>query len=331
MMKKTSTLLLSLVLLARLAHAHSVPINPSVCAFEPLEVAAPSAGIETVASAATDADRFRIVYDPAPSVLQVCGADPTAPANSCVDPPARAFSGDGVDGTIDFSLFQGHITAAGDITVASAPLALTVGAQTASVAASFTTGLALADTTLAEGSAIAADGTFTLVGVATTSALPPPLGGTPLQIRMTCRAVPPPDLDQFTPPATTLSFGGTVKATGAKLKAAVEPGAVTPDFALPALARLSVAGTTIATLALPAGLTASGKKFTGRSADGLSTVTVRVQKRGQRLKLALQLPTPVLPTTAEKRIELQLTTQVGGLLSRATKTFRVGKRGLRTG
>jgi hypothetical protein len=328
--KGAVTVLVLLVALARLAQAHSLPIDPSVCAFEPLELAAPAPGLVVVAAPPTDADRFRIVYDPAPSLLQVCGADPVDPANRCADAPPRGLSGAGVDATIDLALFQGRLTAAGDVTVVSAPLTITLGGETATLAVPLTTGLVAVDSVLEEGSAIAADGTFTLVGVATTPALPVPLGGTPLLVRMTCRASPPPDLDQFTAAATTRSFGGKMNPTVARLKAVVERGAVTPDLSLPTLVRLSVGGTTVASVSLPGGLApAGGRKFTGASADGLATVTVRSLRGGARDKVSLRLPAPVLPATSETRVDVRLTTQLGGVLARGTRAFRVKPRGLR--
>lgn len=319
--------LLVLTALAGLLHAHDVPIDPSLCAFEPLEIVAPAISLQAAAAPATDADRFRIVYDPGPSLLQFCGADPADPANGCADTPPRAFSGGGVSGMIDLSLFQGRMTAAGDIAVASAPMGITVGAQTETVPVALTTGLAVAGTTIAERAPLAADGSFTLVGAATAAALPPPLGGTPFLVRMTCRATPAPDLDQFAGPTTTKSFAGTITASLTRVRAVFRPGATTPDFTAPVLVRLTSAGTTVATFHLPGGLTAVGRrKFTGRSADGLGTITVRTMGRGRSYKLSLRLPTATAPATSGKRADAQLTYQVGGLLSRGAHTLRL-KRG----
>jgi hypothetical protein len=183
---------------------------------------------------------------------------------------------------------------------------------------------------VAEGAALTPDGTFTLVGAGGTSALPAPLGGTALLLRMTCRATPAPDLDQFAPAATMTSFAGTVGTSLARVRATLDADVTSPDFSRPALVRLSTAGTAIATLALPAGLTqASRRRFTGASADGLATITVRAPKRRGRYRLVLRLPAPVLPTTTEKRVQVQLTSQVGGLLARGFRAFRVKRPGLR--
>jgi hypothetical protein len=325
----TSRLLLVL-LLVDLAHAHSVPIPPSLCSFDPLAITAPATGFQASAAPSGAADVFRIVYDPGASGAQLCAADPADPQNRCASlTPARAFAGGGVSGTLKLTAFEARVLASGDMIAAAVPLSFTLDGQTGSVSMPFTTGLLVAGDGVAEGSPIAADGSFTLVGTGTLGALGAPLGGTPLLVRMSCTAAPPPDLDQFVPPTQTTKVAGKISADGLRLRVVFRAGAEAsaPDFGAPALLRVSAGGAAIGALSLPAGLQAEGRrKFVGESADGQGTVVVR-RLRGASYKMTLRLTNAAEPSVAGAT-PIELAYQVGGLLSRGTRTFRLGRHGL---
>ena len=317
-------LALTLLLLATRVHAHSVPIPPSLCTFDPLSIAATTGGFTATAAAPAATDVFRIVYDAAASAAQFCAADPADPQNRCAAvTPERSFSGGSVTGTLRMPAFSGRLLASGDL-AATVSLSVAVDAQSATIALPLTTGLVVAGTTVVAGSPIAADGHLELVGTATIDALAAPLGGTPLVVRLTCTAVPAPDLDQFVPATETKRVGGKIGATGVKVGVTFRAGreVTTPNFATPAVIRVAAGDATVATLVLP-GLVAHGKrKFVGSTADG--SVMVR-RVRGSTYRMTVQTAAAT-PPTASTPIEVAY--QVGGLLSRGMRTFRAGRGGL---
>ena len=314
-----------LLLLATRVHAHSVPIPPSLCTFDPLMIAASSGGFTATAAAPGANDAFRIVYDAAASAAQFCAADPADPQNRCATiTPERSFSGGGVTGTLRMPAFSGRLLESGDLT-ATVSLFVTVDAQSATTALPLTTGLVVSGTSVIAGSPIAADGRFELVGTATIDALPAPLGGTPLIVRLTCAAAPVPDLDQFVPATETTRVGGKIGATGVKLGVTFRAGreVTTPNFAAPAIVRVAAGDATVATLVLT-GLEAHGKrKFVGSTADG--SVTIR-RVRGTTYRMTVRTAAAT-PPTASTSIEVAYEVG-GGLLSRGMRTFRAGRGGL---
>src|SRR6185436_16744794 len=87
---KSMTFLLALLLLAGRADAHSVPIDPSLCTFDPVDITAPSTGFAAIAAPPAATDTFRIVWDPGSSRAQLCSADPADPTGRCATvPPER--------------------------------------------------------------------------------------------------------------------------------------------------------------------------------------------------------------------------------------------------
>ncbi|HYR96408.1 MAG TPA: hypothetical protein VEM57_06700 [Candidatus Binatus sp.] len=322
-----------LLLLGGLAHAHDVPINPSRCTFEPVSISAPASGFAATAAPPGAPDTVRIVYDPGMSEAQLCPADPADPQNGCsAVPTARAFSDGGVSGTVKLPLFQARFLASGDLQAQMVPVDFAVGAQSATVTMPLTTGLVAAGSFVAEGSPMAADGSVMLVGAGMTAALPAPLGGTPILLRMTCTATPAPDRDQFHAATTTKALAGTIRPDRVQVRAKFHPGAelpaLPPDFGVPGVLRLSAGETVIAVAEFPGGLRAQGpRKFVGETPDGKGTVTVRAAGK-MRYGLSLRLPSATVPPGAG-RTQVQLTYQIGGLLSRATRTFSSGHNALR--
>ena len=316
------------LVLAGVASGHDVPVVNSVCNFDPLEITAPAAGVDATAAPAPVAEAFRVLYDVASGTADLCIPDPAAPDVRCaLIGPARAFAGSGVTGTIAMSLVRVRVFTSGDLTATAVPIVVGTSGETATVSVPLTTGLIAVGGSVVEGSPMTADGAVTLVGTGVTDALPPPLGGTPLVFRMTCTATPPPDLDQFTTVSRTTALAGALKSDGARLRVAFRagiPAAALPDFTQPAIVRLAAGAATIATLDLPAGLQAQGKrKFIGVSADGASRVVVRRGLGRGRYTMALRLAPVTIPPGSGPSVDAELTYQVGGLLSRRARTLRI--------
>jgi hypothetical protein len=314
-------LVLLFVLLARGVHAHSGPIAPSVCTFDPVTVTAVGGATLTGASGGP-ADAFRLLYDAATSQTQLCPAQPLPPAERCGGPgPARALTGEATSGSLTIAPFVARMLASGDLLSRDVPVTLTIGAETVSASIALTTGLVSAGDELAEGVPLGAGG-FTLVGTVT-------LGGIQRVIRLTCAPTPTPELDDFVVPTRTMTLAGRLRSDGVELRAAFRPGAEagTPDFGTPARVRVSADGATIASAEFPTGLAPSGRrKLVGQAADG-SSLVVTLGRRNARL--ALTLPSATMPAAAAS-IPIILTYEVGGLLSRGTRAFRARGGSLRT-
>jgi hypothetical protein len=323
MLRRWSTLVL--LLLARgSTHAHLVPVPPSTCAFDPVEIAAPPDGVTATVAAATSADILRIVYDPQASQAQF----------DLRTVPPRDFTAGGSTGTLALpGLFVSTLSSAGDLT-ATVPLAFTIDGTPATVPMTLTTGLAVAGGTIVEGIPLAADGSFTLAGVAAASSLGGPFAGHAVSVRLTCQANPRPDTDQFAVATQTTFISGTATARTLRLRVIFAPPAtVTPDLpGAPVVLRLRLSGSQIASVEVPNGLAARSKKlFVGDSADGHATVAVRSLKRGGKTLylLGAKIASPTLAPMSGKRVPAELVYLTGGLFSRATASFRVKAHGTR--
>jgi hypothetical protein len=318
-----STLLL-LILAGHSAHAHLVPVPPSTCAFDPVEIAAPADGITATAAAATTSDVLRIVYDPQASQAQF----------DLRTVPARDFTVAGSTGTLALpALFVSTLSNAGDLAT-TVPLAFTVDGAPATVPMTLTTGLAVAGGTIVEGAPLAADGSFTLAGVTAASSLGGPFAGRVVSVRLTCKANPRPDTDQFAVATQTTFINGSVNARTLRVRVIFAPPAtVAPDLpGAPAVLRLRLNGALVASVEVPSGLAARGKKlFVGDSADGRATVAVRSLKRGGKTVylLGAKVTSPTLTPLSGKRVPAELVYTAGGLFSRATASFKVKGHGTR--
>ena len=316
---------LLLLLLARPStHAHIVPVLPSTCAFDPIEIAAPADGIAATAAAPTAADVLRIVYDPQASQAQF----------DLRTVPPRAFTASGSTGTLALpSLFVSTLSNAGDLT-ATVPLAFTVDGAPAAVPMTLTTGLATAAGTVVEGTPLNADGSFTLAGISAASSLGGPFAGRVVSVRLTCQASPRPDTDQFAVATQTTLVSGSVNARTLRLRAIfAPPAAVTPDLpGAPAVLRLRLNGALLASVEVAGGLAARSRKlFVGESADGHATLAVRSLRRNGKtvFLLGARIDGPALATIPGKRAAAELVYTAGGLLSRATASFHVARGGTR--
>lgn len=321
-------LAIGLLSLAHVAAAHLIPIPPSTCRFDPLELSVPAAGVSGTAAASTDADAFRLVFDtgagevavcPAPSASAVCG--PSAP---------RAFTLDGVDGAMVLSSrFNGALLSSGDVTTPDLPLDLTVGGVTVATTVRLTTGLVTIGDTVVAGAPIAGFGTVTLVGVASGAGLPAPVSGHDVLLRLSCQLTPNPDKDQFAVAAHVTSIGGKLTDGSGKLRATIDLNPFTPLALSDRALRVQVrAGDdAIAAATVSGGLQSARKRYTGESDDG--AVSLVAQRRGPtRLVLTATLRHVTLPAqTGGARVVIGLTVDGGGLLTRGEQLFRVSRDG----
>jgi len=334
-------LALPILLAAAVASAHVIPVCPSTCAFEPIEIDAPDGGISVTAAPPGPSDQFVIKYNPDPQA----GA---AQFDMSAVPP-RSFTVDGVNGTLALpAVFNARMTNVGDLVV-SVPVTITLGGTPASVAMTLTTGLAMAGTMMLEGSPIPAKDKaaniclcpcltdqsitqFTMVGAVPASGLAAPLAGR-LGVRLSCQTTPAPDRDQFTSATQTTLISARLTAQMLKLRTIFAPGSTeTADFPnQPAVVRVHAGDTVVAVVNLPGGLPARGKKaFVGMSADGAAAIGVQVlRKNPLTYFLEVKLRNPVLPQANAGRLDVTFTCEVGGLLSRVEGSLRPNRRGTR--
>jgi hypothetical protein len=307
-----------------------VPIPPSTCAFDPLELRVPATGLAGEAQTAGPADVVRISYDASANTIQVCatgGGDGT----QC-DPVPRPFTLGVASGTITFpALFDGQMLSNGDITIADLPVSLTVGASTTQVPITLTTVLVAADGMVFQGQPLQGLQSFTLVGVIDGGVLPAPLAGQALVLSLSCLPRPVPDKDQFGTPLVASSLRGAITSKLVRLRAVVEVTSP-PDLAPgPTLLAITANGTTITSAIVSAGLHGH-KILTGRSDDGRTTIAVRRLRRGgtTRLVLTVRSLNIALPTEAPGApVLVDVTLDAGGVIGRGEKLFRADRRGRR--
>jgi hypothetical protein len=318
------------VLVAGVARAHLVPIPPSTCTFDPLELRVPALGLTGAASAAGGGDVVRLTYDASANQVQVCG---TAGGDGThCDAVPRPFTLGGVSGTLTLpALFQGHMLSSGDITLSDVPLTIAAGGTGMTTAVTLTTALATADGAVLGGRPLQGLESFVLVGVIDGAALPGAFGGRSLVLSLSCLPRPVPDKDQFQLPLVLGSIRGDVTSKLIRLRATADVASVPPDVSVgPTLVAVAADGATFAAAAVPGGL--RGRKTqSGKSADGNGTITVkRTQRKGAtRLTFDVRLKKVVLPTGLAGRVVLSLTLDAGGTIGRGERLFRVSKGGKR--
>ena len=314
----------------RLAVAHIAPIEPSLCAFEPLDLRVPATGLIGVAATAGPDDMIRTVYDASASQIQLCPADP-GDSSTCGPPVPRPFTLGPTTGTIAFpGLFQGGMLSSGDWTIPDVPLAITVGGSTATVPVTLTTGLVTVGGVVAEGAPLQEAASAKLVGVLDGNALPPPLTGQSILMTLSCLPQPFPDEDQFASPLEMASIKGTITSKQAQLRATADitSSSPSPDFVgSPVLLAVDMGGVTIASAVFSTGLHGR-RRLTGTSDDGRSVITVRQSRT--RLVLTLKLRNVTFPPQASgARVPLDVTLDVGGLIGRGEQLFQVSHNGRR--
>jgi len=312
----------SLVLLvaARAAVAHIVPIPASTCVLDPVEIVAPATGTEAIV--APPSGQLVIRYDTQASQAQF---DLTAV-------PPRSFVAAGVPGTLALpTFFPATFTHSGDLT-ATVPVFIAMGPGTVAVPLTLTTGLWAAGGTMVEGAPMGADGRFMLAGITASSGLGAPFGPGMLSVRLGCQANPRPDTDQF--PGQTTPLSASLGGQTWRLRAIFAPGGTsTLDFpGTPAILRATIGGTVVATADLPAGLPMHGRNlFVGRSADGRAAVGVRTLHRGGQTSflMAVRIQGATAPAVATASVPGDVAYEVGGFVSRASLVFRARRRGTR--
>jgi hypothetical protein len=315
-----------MVLLASRGLGHVVPVPPSTCAFEPVEIDVPAMGISTQAVAPDPSEQLRLLYDPQAGQAQF-DARALAP---------RRFDAAGSAGTLSVpAFFVASLQDSGDF-AAQETVTLTLDGMSAAVPMVLTTGLAAAGSLVVEGAPIAPkpSGVFTLVGVAANGGLGPPVGDAAVAIRLTCVADPRPDVDQFIIATRSTLVSASLTSQQLRLRTIFAPGPTqTPSFAdRPAIFRVSTAGGTVLAGQLPSGLPAQNRKlFSGRSTDGTVLVAVRLLRRrpSPTYLLGIKASGPSLPAAAGGGTTVTITYDVGGLLSRVTHTLRANRKGTR--
>jgi len=306
--------LLALALLVAVsARAHDVPIPPSACTFDVLELTVPELGLTAEVAPAIDDDAMRVVYEVATRTMQF-----TAPATR-----ARPFTLDGHAGTLGFpQAFQADLLASGDVTFRLVGLAVTLAGETRLAPVTLTTVVLDADGIEALGAPIGADGRLTLVGTIAPGLLPAPFDAVAAVVRASCALTPAPDTDQFVPVFAPKTLRLGMGARG-RLRAVLRGAAPEPD-AHPLHVRVAAGDVVLVTLALPSGLQRErGTRFVGQTADG-SVVRLRTKPRGiPTHRLDVELADAALPAGLAASGTVDVLYDVGGIVARDLGTYRV--------
>jgi hypothetical protein len=315
--------LIVLLLAAHGAAAHDVPVNPSTCTFDPLELRVPASGLSASVPPPSAADAMRVVYTVATATAQF--------QQPVVSP--RAFTIGGVAGTIAFPrAFNAGLQTSGDLRADDVALAVTLGGVRTTVPVELTTSVAVTGSLVVTGSPIASDGRVTLAGVIPGGKLPPPLDSASV-IQLTCRVTPRPDLDQFAAAPTVGSLAGKLASSQGRLHAALQGGVLSPTMLTggPAILHLDAGGTPLATLEFPAGFTAQGARMLrAEGADG-SLLTIRLGKGRAPARLQARLPGMAVPAALTGTVDVEATLVAGSLTARGGRPFRVRGGTLRGG
>jgi hypothetical protein len=308
------TAMLAVVALATGVGAHSVPIAPSTCTFDSLELSVPELGLVADVAPATDADAMRVVYDASTRTAQV----------TAVETRARPFMLDGHTGTLGFPLaFQTELLASGDLSFPFVGVSLTLDGDTRLAPLTLTTALLASQGLVAEGAPIGADGRVTLVGAIPPGLVPPPLDAVTTLVRASCVLTPAPDLDQFVPVFEPTKLRLVMRESGGRLRVVLRGGAPEMD-AYPLQVRVRADGIPVVTIDLPSGLAPDGpRRFTGQLPDG-TTIQVRTKVRGVPKHLMLvNLPGGPLPSGLAASGAVDATYELGGLITRDGASYRI--------
>jgi hypothetical protein len=304
------------------ALAHDVPLNPSTCTFDPVELAGPAAGLSATVAAPTAADATRVVYSVATATAQF-----QQPVSS-----PRAFTIGGVTGTITFpQAFNAQVATSGDVHADGVALGVTLGGVATTVPVNLTTAVAVSGDIVATGAAMTGDGRVTLVGTVPAGRLPSPLDAAAV-IRLTCRASPVPDLDQFALTPTVTSLAGALSATKGQLRGALRGGVISPATVTggPAILHLDAGGRSLATVEFPGGFTVQGRDLVAQGADG-SRVTLRPGKGRAPARLQVSLAGVAVPPDAGGSVDVRATLVAGPMIVRGGRPFRARSGTLRAG
>jgi hypothetical protein len=311
------------ILLASTALAHDVPVNPSTCTFDPLEVTVPDAGLSATVAAPTAADAMRVVYSVAAGIAQF--QQPT------VSP--RALTIGGVAGTIAFPrAFNATLATSGDMHADDVALGISLGGIATTVAVNLTSAVAVVDDDVVAGVPMGSDGSFLLAGAIPAGRLPAPLDAAPTVIRVGCRVSPVPDRDQFVLVPAVTSLAGVLSDTTGKLRGTLQGGTVSAATigGGPAILRLDAAGTSLATVEFPAGFAVQGRDLVAQASDG-SRLTIRPGKGRALARLLATLPGVTVPADVTGSIDVEATLVAGPMTARGSRPFRARGGTLRAG
>lgn len=302
------------------ASAHIVPIPPSVCAPD-VSFSVPDGPTGAAAIAGTS-DLLRIRFLAAAGEAVFCPADTANPATACAAPQSRAFTVGDATGTMSFpSLIAADIFSSGDIESPLVPITFARAGGTLAVPVTLTTGLAAAGGVVVEGASIADFGSFTLVGVTDATAVSPALAGRTLVIRITCRATPAPDIDQF-PLLPEAVMSGTITKRRVSIRAVLPTNPVpSADLAAqPAMVRVRSGDATVGAALLPDGLVLRGRRFTGATSDGRASISIVPRRNGTWI-VSVMLQDATMPPEAGGRALVDLALDVSGMLARGEALF----------
>jgi hypothetical protein len=322
--------ILTLVLLAaacpaRTVRAHIVPVPPSVCAFEPLALSVPTAGI-TGAAQAGPGDAMRVLYDASASQVQLCPVDPGNPVG-CGAAVPRAFTLGATTGTVTLPpIFDGRMLSSGDVTIFDLPLTFTVGATTATTRVTLTTGLVSMNGAVAQGTPLQGLGSFTLVGRVDDGVLAAPLESAML-VTLSCQPRPVPDKTQFLSPLVMTPIGGQLTGNQMRLRTTISISSSSPpDLTHALLLAVNLDGKMVASSVFSSGVSGS-RRLTGTSDDGNATLTIR-RASGGRLIVSAQLRNTTLPAQSPGApVLLDLTLDGGSFIGRGEQLFRTSGSG----
>lgn len=295
------------------ARAHDVPIPPSDCTFDVVELTVPAMELAAEVAPATSADAMRVVYEVATRTAQF----------TAVETRARPFTIGGHAGSLGFpQAFQTDLLESGDLTFPLVGLSLTLDGVTRFAPVTLTTALLASHGITAEGAPIAADGRLTLVGAIAPGLLPAPLDAVSTLVRLSCALTPAPDTDQFVPVFTPAKMKLVMRERGGTLKAVLRGAAPEPD-AYPMHLRVAVGETSLVTVDLPDGLTAENEHRFGASLPDGTSVRLRTKPRGiPRHVLVVDLPAHALPAVGDAGA-ISVLYEIGGVIARDAGTYRM--------
>jgi len=314
------------------ARAHIVPIPPSTCVFDPVDLQVPAMQLSGAAQPGGTADTMRIVYDSSASKIQLCAAP--GGADVCGDAVPRPFTVGATAGTLTLpGIFNGRMLSSGDVTITDLPVSIAIGGVTATVPVTLTTALVALEGRVFEGVPLQGLGSLVLVGALNAAALPPPFAGQSVLLTLSCLPRPVPDKDQFALPLRTTSIAGRLGSRQARIRATSDGSFVMPsDFTTgPLLLAVDVGGATVASAVVSGGLRGR-RKVVGKSDDGRATIAVRSERRRGTSRLVLTAEfrgVTVPPEPAGAPVLLDLTFSVGGVIGRGEQLFHVDRTGHR--
>jgi len=315
-----------LVLAASLSSAHDVPVTPSTCTFDQLQLGIAGGGPSATVAPPTAADAMRIAYTVATATAQF--------QQRIVAP--RAFTIAGIAGTIAVpQAFNARLTTLGDLSADDVALEVVLGGVAATVPVHLTTAVVVAGSGVEVGAPIGTDGRFSLVGVAPAGTLPAPLNASPTVLRFGCQANPAPDLDQFALAPTLTSFAGMLSATRGKLRGTLAGGVLTAASFTggEAILHLDVAGGGSATFEFPDGFQAQGARLlVAQTADG-ARMTLRLGKGRSPARLQADLPggQSAVPAGSTGSVQVEAMLVAGSTTARGGRPFRARGGTLRAG